>query len=566
LFVRSFQRTGNYVIDFNAIDPVRGYTYAEIAAQALREHETQGMAFFIDRFLTSRSQAYYSLVKEADAGVQNAGALDPPGGALFDGLHDRVSEKARALSQKGPTDIALDEVLELLRGASDPDTATRANRLAAALAQLRLTAELSDNEIVAGQDITLSLEAIDYGERDAGEVVFGVKTKPWFPATLSGGGAEPVSSEGFSTATIGARIPEDQPRTVPHHEFVFSDRFYEPQLVATATVHIDNTPVRLEIPLLLDVMPKASVEFMGSPYLIRPDAQQGADLQVLVTNHAPGPQTVSLDLRSVSQLALDRDAVTLEFAAEGDQKVVPLHATLRAGAPEGDYTFTASLRGDEYANSSFARVTSVRVPKNKYVGVILSYDDTFLTTLERLNVPHEALEIEDFVPERLDEFSTIIVDIRAYLVRPDLVANNQALLDYVERGGALIVMYQKTFEWDESYAPYPLQLSRARVTREDAPVEVLEPTHPLFNSPNPIVPADWDGWRQERGLYFPSRWADEYLPLISVADPGESPPPGSVLVARHGNGLYMYTALGWYRQLRELHPGTLRIFANMLDL
>jgi len=151
LFVRSFQRTGNYVIDFNAIDPVRGYTYAEIAAQALREHETQGMAFFIDRFLTSRSQAYYSLVKEADAGVQNAGALDPPGGALFDGLHDRVSEKARALSQKGPTDIALDEVLELLRGASDPDTAARANRLAAALAQLRLTAELSDNEIVAGQ-------------------------------------------------------------------------------------------------------------------------------------------------------------------------------------------------------------------------------------------------------------------------------------------------------------------------------------------------------------------------------------------------------------------------------
>jgi hypothetical protein len=88
----------------------------------------------------------------------------------------------------------------------------------------------------------------------------------------------------------------------------------------------------------------------------------------------------------------------------------------------------------------------------------------------------------------------------------------------------------------------------------------------LFNVPNKIGPGDWDGWIQERGLYFPSRWADEYTPLIDVADPGEDPPPGSCLVAKYGEGTYMYTALVWYRQLRGLNPGAIRIFANMLAL
>ena len=166
----------------------------------------------------------------------------------------------------------------------------------------------------------------------------------------------------------------------------------------------------------------------------------------------------------------------------------------------------------------------------------------------------------------MDEFSTIIVDIRAYLVRKDLIANNQAVLDYVNRGGTVLVMYQKTFEWKEEFAPYPLTLSRNRVTREDAPITLLEPMHALFTMPNVMSAGDWDGWRQERGLYFPSKWDEAYTPLIDVQDPGETNPPGSLLVAEYGEGVYVYTALGWYRQLRELHPGTVRMFANMLAL
>ena len=127
-------------------------------------------------------------------------------------------------------------------------------------------------------------------------------------------------------------------------------------------------------------------------------------------------------------------------------------------------------------------------------------------------------------------------------------------------------MYQKTIEWESSYAPYPINVSRNRVTVEDAPIKILEPTHPLFTTPNKITPTDWDHWIQERGLYFPRTWHQNYTPLIHTTDPNEDIPPGNTLIAPVGKGTYLYTALGWYRQLRERHPGTLRIFANMLAL
>ena len=256
----------------------------------------------------------------------------------------------------------------------------------------------------------------------------------------------------------------------------------------------------------------------------------------------------------------------MSFAHEGDERVVPVVASVSNTIQTGDYHVRGSLdkSGDQY--DALVRVVDLKLPANIRVGVIQSYDDTFVKTLERLGVPHKALTIEDFTPEKLDQYTTIIVDIRAYLVRKDLIANNQALLDYVKRGGTAIVMYQKTYEWKPEYAPYPLTVSHNRVTVEEAPITLLQPDNPLFNTPNKIVPSDWDGWIQERGLYFPSKWDSHYTPLIETNDPGEHLPPGSCLITQYGKGTYFYTTLGWYRQLRELHPGVLRVFANMLAL
>jgi hypothetical protein len=162
------------------------------------------------------------------------------------------------------------------------------------------------------------------------------------------------------------------------------------------------------------------------------------------------------------------------------------------------------------------------------------------------------------------------VGIRGYSTRPDLVAANKRLLEYVHNGGILIVQYQgQSFQAESKfpYGPYPMDQGRPtpRVTVEEAPVELLAPEHPLLARPNRIGPADFESWVQERGLYFMSTWAPEYTPLLACADPGEPTQKGGMLAARYGKGLYVFTAYAWFRQLPAGVPGAYRMWANVLS-
>jgi len=566
LYLRSFRGDGNIHIPYSELDPVRGVTYARIAARALGEHETQGMGFFIDRFLTSRSSASYRLMKEAPAGTQGGGDFEAPGGDLFKGLKDRVTMEARALSQKGLGNVSKKNALNQLWREKDKPGEERANQLAVAKTEFHLSTKVSDSLVVPGQDLKIQVEFVDFGESDAQSVDFSLEAAPWMNIASVPAKNIKVGSNGFATASFSVKIPENQEQTIPHPEYLFKPNFLKPQFMVVANANVDSQPVQVRSEILVDIAPKIDIEFLNAPYLIQEGSSDKATINLLVTNHMPGDTTATVNLSSGNGISLDQSSVALSFDLEDEQKLVTISGTVDSNAKAADYALTAKVASTGHTVENVARVVDLNIPSGKNVGVIYSYDDTFMDTLERMGVPHESLEVDDFTAAKLDEFSTIIVDIRAYLVRPDLVANNQTLLDYVERGGSLLVMYQKTFEWKKHLAPYDLQVGRNRVTVEEAPINVLVPDHPLFNVPNKIVDSDWDGWRQERGLYFPSRWADNYTALIDVRDPGESPPPGSCLVTKHGKGTYMYTALGWYRQLRDVHPGTMRVFANMLDL
>lgn len=570
IYVRQFSggAADTVRINFNELDPVRGLTYAQIAANALREHKTQGMGFFIDRFLTSRSTATYQLAKEFKGGTQGGGDVASPGGDLFAGLKDRVSADARSLSSAGIDTVDASTAVNVLKkdqAADASSTATaRANQLAGALAELRVTAKSSDAEVIPGEDIKISAEAIDFGDKNADKVTFELRAKPWFAVSAPGPVAQTFTDR-FATAEFSIKVPADQPATVPHADLVYLPHYLEPQLTVAATAEINGTPVTVESPVYLEVAPAALLEFLHAPYLLRP-GMGTAEFTLLVTNHAPGAGSATVGLSAAKGLTLEQSSVTVKFTREGDQKVIPIRAKVDGGIKPGDYPVTATIDGTTYSVNGLVRYVDVKVPADRKVGVIRSYDDTLLITLDRVGVPYDTIETADFTPESLDRFTTILVDIRAYLDRPDLVANNQTLLDYCKRGGTVIVNYHKTIEWDSSFAPYELVVGGQRVTVETAPMTILVPDHPLFNVPNKIVDSDWDNWIQERGLYFPNKWAPEYTPLISVSDPGEAPLQGSCLVAKYGEGTYFYTSLVWYRQLRALNPGAIRIFANMLAL
>jgi hypothetical protein len=222
----------------------------------------------------------------------------------------------------------------------------------------------------------------------------------------------------------------------------------------------------------------------------------------------------------------------------------------------------------------------IRVPDGLRIGFVRSYDDATERALRDLGAAVVPLDSAALASGDFGGLHTIVVDLRAYLVREDLRRHNEHLLDWVRRGGHLVVGYQKTFEWNPQYddpfaegeknpagfAPYPLLLGRDRVTVEDAPVTLLEPDHVLFRAPNAITEADWDGWVQERGLYFPAEYDARYTELFAMSDPGEAPLRSSTLVAEVGEGTYVYTALGWYRQLAAFNPGATRLFANLVSL
>jgi hypothetical protein len=216
------------------------------------------------------------------------------------------------------------------------------------------------------------------------------------------------------------------------------------------------------------------------------------------------------------------------------------------------------------------RPVDVQIAANRRVGYIMGPGDDVPVALRQLGVNLTMLSAADLLSGDLSRYDVIVAGIRTYTVRQDLVSANQRLLDYVNNGGVYVVQYQGSFLAGGQplpYGPYPMQFGRplARVTVEEAPVEILAPDHPLLNTPNKITSADFDGWVQERGLNFMGSWDDRYTPLLACHDPGEPSQKGGMLAASYGKGLFLYTAYAWFRQLPAGVPGAYRIWANILS-
>jgi LmbE family N-acetylglucosaminyl deacetylase len=214
------------------------------------------------------------------------------------------------------------------------------------------------------------------------------------------------------------------------------------------------------------------------------------------------------------------------------------------------------------------RIFEFHVRPHLRVGYVPGAGDDVAAALQQLGAEVRVLSDQDLAMGDLAGFSAIVTGIRAYNVNHALRSNNSRLLAYVRNGGTLIVQYCRP-EGNRpfAYAPFPFVISsRDRITVEESPVSIIAPLNPIFTSPNRITSGDFEGWVQERGLYFAADWDSRYTPLLSGADPGEPQLRGGMLVADYGKGHYIYTAYAWFRQLPAGVAGAYRIFANMLSL
>ena len=205
--------------------------------------------------------------------------------------------------------------------------------------------------------------------------------------------------------------------------------------------------------------------------------------------------------------------------------------------------------------------------KGKNIGYLIGAGDEVGKALENIGFTITYLKPTDLEAENLKKFDAIILGIRAFNVIDELKTKNKILFQYVENGGNLIVQYNTTNNLvTKEIAPFNLELSRDRVTDENAKVTFLAPNHPVLNYPNKITEKDFTGWVQEQGLYYPNKWSSEFIPILASNDEGESSKNGGLVIAKYGKGNYIYTGLSFFRELPEGVSGAYRLLANMIAL
>ena len=381
---------------------------------------------------------------------------------------------------------------------------------------------------------------------------------------------------------------------------------FEPPMSAAFDVVVDGAVIRThrevtfravspidgETRRPIRVVPAVSVR-LDRPVVVRPLAQsEPLALAVRVAEEAGGAVAGELRLQLPDGWSAAPAALSLRLASHEARQVrfaVTPPAALRAGSYNVAAVFRDSA-GREYARgfqlidyphinpyplyaAARTRIEAVDVIvppalRTRPVGYITGPGDDVAGALEQLGIEVDRLSPESLGGDVVDlsRYATIVVGVRAYEARPELAAANPRLLEWVRSGGTLLVQYQQAGWTDGGVAPYPLTIGRPaeRVTDETAPVTVLDPASPALNRPNVIGEADWRGWVQERGLYIPRSWDPNWKPLLELADPGQQPQRGALLVATYGEGTVIYTSLAFFRQLPAGVPGAYRLFVNLL--
>lgn len=334
-----------------------------------------------------------------------------------------------------------------------------------------------------------------------------------------------------------------------------------------------------------EIVPKLTSTLTDQVYIF--NDQSGKHIPVQVEAHA-NEAGGSLSLNLPEGWTSIPESINFHIARKGDSKTYFFQVTPPSEESTGSLTpvirsegktYTRELVDINYAHiprqrvllPSEAKIVRLDIDKaGENIGYIMGAGDEVPESLRQIGYVVIPILPEEISAANLDSFDAVVTGIRAYNVLEKEMLNKQAiLLDYVKNGGTLIIQYNTAGRRGlnvPNLAPFNLNLSRTRVTDENSPVEFLAPEHPVLNYPNKINSNDFKDWVQERGLYFPDSWADEFTPVLSLQDPGENPATGSLLVAPYGKGFYVYTGLSFFRELPAGVPGAYKLFANMLSL
>jgi hypothetical protein len=270
---------------------------------------------------------------------------------------------------------------------------------------------------------------------------------------------------------------------------------------------------------------------------------------------------------------------------KGEEQVFTFEITPPSGTSEGTLEALVTVDGEPYNRGrvvieydhfpiqtlfpkSSTRVVKLDLKKKgNSVGYIVGAGDDLPNNLSQIGYQVTLLEKDDVSISNLAQFDAVILGVRAFNTVDWLAYKNTDLFEYVKSGGNLIVQFNTSHRLvTQDIAPFPLKLSRDRVAVEDAEVRILDRSHDALNKPNKITTKDFVNWVQERGLYFPNEWSEDFTAVLASNDPGEESRNGGLLVAKYGDGYYVYSGYSWFRQLPAGVPGAYRLFTNLISL
>ncbi|HEX8440601.1 PIG-L family deacetylase [Archangium sp.] len=600
-------------VDVGGYDPLLGRSWGEIAAESRSQHKSQGFGVPAER---GTLLEYFTPL----AGTR-------PKADLFEGLDfswrrwsgtekvvQAIGEASSGFDPRAPhlSIPALLRVHEALSALPDDNPwkaikLRETEALVVACAGLFLEVRAAEPTAVPGTQVALNLMALNRspaalrlvsvtlpgGESVAagadlkGETPFKlsrpvtlpedarISTPYWLRKPVAGG---LYTLDEQDRALVGR--PEGEPALAVTFVYEVGGKRLS---VVRPVVYAWTDPVRGELYRAFEVVPAVTAT-LEREVLMFPNGTAQSVPVVLAAGRADAAGKVRLELPPGWRA--EPAEVPFQLATRGDERTVRFQVTPAKGSGERGRLRVVVDMGGRSESWRVRSVTHEHIPpqavrqpseatlvpltlatKVRRLGYIPGPGDRVAESLAAVGYEVTLLPEERLASEKLERFEAILVGVRAFNANPRLALHRERLMQYVEKGGRLLVQYNtnsRVGPLNASLGPYPLEIGRERVTDETAAMTPVDPKTPLLRAPNPLTAADFEGWVQERGLYFASKWDERYQPVFAMNDPGEEPLRGGLLVARHGKGTFVYTGIAFFRQLPAGVPGAYRLLANLL--
>lgn len=557
---------GTLRINVGEYNPSFGKSYQEIAAESRSQHKSQGFGTL------QRKGVIWDNVRR-DATRVNAGTAPKDEHSIFDGLENLVRPATDTVDARlAEPNVAVEAVADrqtVALGDSARVTVTIYNR-----SPIQITARPTWAGASAGSIIAIEPDS-SYRWTT---FVRGMEiTQPWWLAAPRNGDlfSPPIGplseDEREKQGWLGVTVCGSGKSCASHR--------------APAVYHFAD-PVRGDVQRPLVVAPALSVTLDRQVELARAGVPLDRFFAVTVRSALMSRKPVTVSLSLPGGLVADSTERTVLLDSAGTRtvtfrvrgKLSPGTHNLEAIAKEDGITSRTGyvpidyehIRPErQYRDAVVAiKAVDVVVPPKLRVAYIPGVGDNVAPALKQLGIPVTIIEPSEIPAADLSSFTTVVVGPRSYQASRELRDNNQYLLAYARNGGTLVVQYGQYEMTTPGMMPYPITIARPhdRVTGENAPVTVLDPSSRAFSSPNRITQADYEGWIQERALYMPRTFDPAYHSLLAMNDPGEPQNKGAILIAPYGKGLYVYTTLAFFRQLPAGVSGGARLFVNLLAL